>query len=108
MRFNSRDLFVLASLVVFNATARPTHAQSTGVLRATVVESVTGKPVPGVRVTIWCPGCYGRWPTDSAGNYRRGSLPSGQFRLEFHCPSVTLLGAEILHRDVSISSNRET
>ena len=108
MLVNSRVVFALVSVLAFSAASRVIFAQSTGVLSATVFDSLTGKPIVGARVTIWCPGCYGRWPTDTAGHFRRGSLPPGQFRLEFHCPSVTPLGAEILHRDVVISPNRET
>jgi len=99
---------IVLSLVAVNAATHPADAQSTGVVSATVRDSLTGKPVIGARVTVWCPGCYGRWPTDSAGKYRRSGLPPGKFRLEFHCPSSTMLGAEILHREVTISPRTET
>jgi len=108
MTGSSHFIAIFLSIVAVSAATHPADAQSTGVVIATVVDSLSGKPVVGARVTIWCPGCYGRWPTDSAGKYRRSGLPPGKFRLEFHCPSSTLLGAEIVHRDITVSPNAET
>src|SRR4051794_31892748 len=60
-----RSCILVVTLVVVGVSAAnlPAFAQSTGVLNATVTDGLTGKPVAGARVTIWCPGCYGRWKT---------------------------------------------
>jgi hypothetical protein len=102
--------FVTVALVAaaISATGHRACAQSTGVVTATVTDSLAAKPLVGARVTIRCPGCYGRWTTDSAGKFTRTGLPPGKFVIEFHCASATLLGAEILHQDVTISPNTET
>jgi len=83
-------------------------AQARGTLRGTITDSVTGAPVVAARVAMKCDGCYGRYPTDSAGRYRLDRIPSGSARFEAHCPSATLLGAEIAQRKVDIVADSET
>jgi len=83
-------------------------AQARGTVRGTITDSVTGAPVVEARVAIWCAGCYGRYPTDSAGHYRLDRLPAGRARLEAHCPSATGLGAEITQQTVDVAADVET
>jgi hypothetical protein len=82
--------------------------QARGTLRGSITDSVTGAPMVAARVAIWCSGCYGRYPTDSAGRYRLDRLPAGSARFEAHCPSATGLGAEITQRTIEIAAEGET
>ena len=79
-------------------------AQARGTVRGTITDSVTGAPVVEARVAIWCAGCYGRYPTDSAGHYRLDRLPAGRATSEAHCPGSTLLGAEITRQEVDVGA----
>lgn len=92
----------------FAAVASPGTAQPRGTLRGTITDSVTGAPVVDARVAIWCAGCYGRYPTDSAGHYRLDRLPAGRATFEAHCPSATGLGAEITQQEVDVAAGGET
>ena len=83
-------------------------AQARGTVRGTITDSVTGAPVVEARVAVWCAGCYGRYPTDSAGRHRLDRLPAGSARFEAHCPSATLLGAEIRQQPIAIAAGGET
>ena len=87
--------------------ALPVKAQSTGRLSGTVTDSVTGLPLIGALVAVRCDGCYGRHPTDSAGRYRIQRVPVGRIPFEVHCPSRTMLGSEIVRRDVTIADTGE-
>jgi len=93
---------------VFAIVASPVTAQPRGTLRGTITDSVTGAPVVDARVAIWCAGCYGRYPTDSAGHYRLDRLPAGRATFEAHCPSATGLGAEITQQEVEVGAGGET
>ena len=90
------------------AAAPHLAAQAHGTLRGTITDSVTGAPVVEARVAVWCAGCTGRYPTDSAGHYRLDRLPGGSASFEAHCPSATGLGAEITHGTVDIAAGSET
>jgi len=92
---------------VWAVTAPRMAAQARGTLRGTITDSVTGAPVVQARVAIWCAGCYGRYPTDSAGHYRLDRLPAGRATFEAHCPSSTLLGAEITRQEVDVAAGGE-
>lgn len=83
-------------------------AQGRGSVRGTIVDSVTGAPLVDAHVAIWCTGCGGRYPTDSAGHYRLDRLPAGRARFEAHCPSATGLGAEIAQQEVDVAAGGET
>jgi hypothetical protein len=83
-------------------------AQSSGTVNVTVTDSISGAAVVGARVTIKCEGCYGRYPTDSTGHHRFKQVPAGTFSIEFHCPSRTLLGAQIVERIVAVSPGEES
>ena len=84
-------------------------AQLSGTVSGTVTDSASGAPVIDARVAVLCPGCYyGRTPTDLMGRYRIGRLPAGTFPIEFHCPSHTSLGSEILESTVTVKSDEET
>jgi hypothetical protein len=83
-------------------------AQSSGSISVSVTDSTSGAAVVGARVAIGCQGCYGRYPTDSTGHYQFKQVPAGTFRIEFHCPSRTLLGAQILERMVAVSPGEES
>jgi hypothetical protein len=72
-----------------------------------VTEGVTGAGVVGVRIALLCPNCVGRRVTDSTGHYRLSPIRAGSYRIAFHCPSQTLLGAEILKREVTVAAGRE-
>ena len=105
----SRHLARIAIVAAVGVAAAPRlAAQARGALRGTITDSVTGAPVVEARVALWCAGCYGRHPTDSAGRYRLDRLPSGSATFEAHCPSATGLGAEITRRTVDIVVDRET
>ena len=90
------------------ASSQILSAQSSGTISVTVTDSVSGAPVVGARVAIWCEGCYGRYPTDSTGHYQFKQVPPGTFRIQFHCPSRTLLGAQISERMVGVSPGKES
>lgn len=93
---------------VLTAVPPSLTGQARGTLRGTVTDSVTGAPVVEARVAIWCAGCYGRYPTDSAGRYRLDRLPAGTAKFEAHCPSATGLGAEITQQTIDIAADAET
>jgi hypothetical protein len=97
--------FLSAAMI---ATSRILSAQSSGTVSVTVTDSISGAAVVGARVTLKCEGCYGRYPTDSTGRYRFKQVPSGAFSIEIHCPSRTLLGAQIVERIVSVSPGEES
>jgi hypothetical protein len=94
--------------VAITAVAPPLLAQARGALSGTITDSVSGAPIVGARVAVWCPDCSGRHPTDSAGHYRLDRIPEGNFRFEAYCPSVTGLGPEIALTTVSVAAGRET
>lgn len=95
-------------LVAASGSMQIATAQRSSIVSGTITDSASGEAVIGARVRIDCPECYGRHPTDSTGRYRINRLPTGTFRIEFHCPSVTGLGAEILQRMVTIPAAGET
>jgi hypothetical protein len=94
-------------MVLSSAPLQIATGQRTGSVTGRVTDSVSGTPVVGVLVAIWCPDCYGRHPTDSSGRYRIAHLPAGSFPIEFHCPSVTGVGAEILQGNVTVALGAE-
>lgn len=109
LRRMSRYLVRLAVAgAVWGVTTPRVAAQGRGTLRGTITDSVSGAPVVDARVAIWCTGCYGRYPTDSAGRYRLDRLPAGRARFEAHCPSATGLGAEITQQEVDVAAGGET
>src|SRR5690242_5094343 len=96
------------SMVLSAGPSQIAAAQRTGSVTGTITDSTSGLPIVGARVAVWCKDCYGRYPTDSFGRYRIAHLPAGRFPIEFHCPSVAFVGAEIQHGTVTVASNRET
>jgi hypothetical protein len=86
----------------------PARAQNSGSVRGTVTDSITGAPVIGARVAAMCEGCYGRQPTDSLGRYTLIRIPIGANRIEFHCPSRTVLGRELARRTVAVVAGQES
>jgi hypothetical protein len=106
MPYRSFAIALLSAATLASSAILP--AQSSGSISVSVTDSTSGAAVVGARVAIGCQGCYGRYPTDSTGHYRFKQVPAGTFRIEFHCPSRTLLGAQILERMVAVSPGEES
>lgn len=92
-------ILTAAALII---AASPLVAQQYGTVRGTVSDSVTGAPTVAARVAINCQGCYGRQPTDSLGRYVIERVPIGRHRMEFNCPSRTMLGRELAQPTVDV------
>ena len=85
-----------------------TAGQESGVVRGTIRDRATGAPVVGAKVTIRCPGCFGRRPTDSLGGYEINRVPPGIHQVELHCPSRTSLGSELARLEVEVERGATT
>ncbi len=72
------------------------------VIYGTITDSLTGAPLVGAKVRVRCATCAGRHETDSSGRYAVGRLPNGYWEIEYHCPSLTMLGRALPIRRASV------
>lgn len=83
-------------------------AQTSGTVRGTVTDSLTGTPLAGVHVGVGKATRYRGATTDSLGRYVLSNVPFGRQDIEFRCPSRTFLGRRLVKRQVVVDeSNHE-
>ena len=92
----------LAALVAaWCGTADPVSAQAVGIVRGTVTEATTERPLAGAQVTVV--GTGRRAVTGAAGEYTLQGVPAGSQRLR-----VDLIGFTPLERAVSVVAGQAT
>src|SRR4051812_1946224 len=86
-RFFSR--FAGVALVAMLASS-PARAATTGSIEGRVTDQATGKPLPGVTVTVSGPSIAGEQTefTDSNGHYIITELPPGEYTVRFYYSTV--------------------
>ncbi|NML65049.1 TonB-dependent receptor [Hymenobacter sp. RP-2-7] len=102
-----RRSWLLVLAVLLRAAAA--HAQAPAALRGTVTDSLSGQPLPGVRVGLL--GLPGGTSTDALGQFRLLRLPAGTYRLQLgalgyrpHTKTVTLVAGETRGVEASLAT----
>jgi TonB-linked SusC/RagA family outer membrane protein len=100
---------LVAAAALLGLAAPPLHAQSTGTVRGTVVETGTRAPLAGARITA---GANLSAVTNEAGEYTLAAVPAGRVQLratmlghEAALGSVTVAAGETARQDFALSAS---
>lgn len=107
MRIPIRSFICLAGLLLLAALARPAGAQTgAGVVRGTVVDSLTSRALAGAIVQIAResnPAPLRTDTTDAAGRFQFNEVPPGRYVIGFSHPALDSLGIDIADRTLTLS-----
>ena len=78
------------------------------VVRGTITDSASGKPLAGAFIAAIKSQRWGRERSGADGRYVLDRIPPGLTELEFHCPSATMLGWPIEARPIRLRAGQDT
>lgn len=107
MRISIRSFICLARLLLLAALARPGNAQTgAGVVRGTVVDSLTARALAGAIVQIAResnPAPLRTDTTDAAGRFQFNDVSPGRYVIGFSHPALDSLGIDIADRSLTLT-----